>query len=283
MVRMTSSERTATFERVGLTFDVTDSGPLNGTPVVLLHGFPTERTSWSRVEPLLHEAGCRTFAPDQRGYSAGARPAGRAEYRLEELVADVLTLIDATEHERVHLVGHDWGGAVAWLVAGNRPDRVASLTVLSTPHPAAMARAFKDFRGFDQLRRSWYMAAFQLPWLPERFVAARFTQLMEGSGLPVDDVVRYAAHLARPEALTGPINWYRSTRSSHVRARRVTVPTTYLWGSHDFALGPVAAHLTSEHVTGDYEFVELAAGHWLPETRPAECAAAIVGRVRSAG
>lgn len=280
---MTSSERVTTFERVGLTFEVTDSGPTEGTPVVLLHGFPTDSTSWGRIEPLLHEAGCRTFAPDQRGYATAARPAGRAEYRLEELVADVLTLFDATGHEQVHLVGHDWGGAVAWLVAGNHPDRVASLTVLSTPHPAAMARSFNGLRGFDQLRRSWYMGAFQLPWLPERFVAARFVSLMEGSGLPAEDAQRYADRLARPESLTGPINWYRSAHSSHVRARRITVPTTYVWGTHDFALGPLAARLTREHVTGDYELVELTAGHWLPEKWPVECAAAIVQRIRPAG
>ncbi len=277
---MTSDSRISEYERVGLTFEVSDAGPLGGTPVVLLHGFPTDRTSWRRVEPLLHAAGCRTFAPDQRGYSPLASPPGRAEYRLEELVADVVALIAATGNEKVHLVGHDWGGAVAWLVAGNHPERIASVTVLSTPHPGAMARALKKP---DQLRRSWYMAAFQLPWLPERAVAARFTSLMERGGLPADDVERYAAHLARAHALTGPINWYRAAGSSHVRAHRVTVPSTYVWGNRDFALGRQAAELTREHVTGPYEFVQLTAGHWLPEKRAEECADAIVARVRSTG
>ncbi len=279
---MTSDERITGYERVGLTFEVTDSGPVSGTPVVLLHGFPTDRTSWRHIEPLLHAASCRTFAPDQRGYSPRASPPGRVEYRLEELIADVVALIDRvgeSGHQPVHLVGHDWGGAVAWLVAGNHPERIASVTVLSTPHPAALSRALKTR---DQLRRSWYMGAFQLPWLPERAVAARFRQLMAGGGLPAEDVERYAAHLARPEALIGPINWYRAAGSSHVRAHRVTVPSTYVWGNRDFALGPLAAHLTREHVTGPYEFVELTAGHWLPEKRPEECAAAIVSRVRSA-
>ena len=278
-----TNDRIGEYERVGLAFEVTDTGPLDGTPVVLLHGFPTDRTSWRRVEPLLHAAGCRTLAPDQRGYSPLASPPGRAEYRLEELVSDVVALVAlvvATGHDRVHLVGHDWGGAVAWLVAGNHPERIASVTVLSTPHPAALARALSKP---DQLRRSWYMGAFQLPWLPERVVAARFTSLLERGGLPTDDVQRYAAHLARPQSLAGPINWYRATGSSHVRARRVAVPTTYVWGDRDFALGPLAAELTREHVTGPYEFVELSAGHWLPETRPDECAAAVVARVRSVG
>src|SRR6476661_5199670 len=123
-------ERISTFSRDGLHFDVTDEGPLDGDVVVLLHGFPTDRTSWDQV------------------------------------AADVLALIDASGRERVHLVGHDWGGALAWLVAGNHPTRIASLTVLSTPHPAAMSRAWRS--GTEQKRKSWYMAAFQVPRLPER-------------------------------------------------------------------------------------------------------------------
>ena len=274
-----ATDRLAILRHQGLVFDVTDAGPADGTPVVLLHGFPQDRSSWDRISGRLHAAGMRTYAPDQRGYCAGARPPGTAAYRLEHLVGDVIALIDATSHDRVHLVGHDWGGGVAWLVAGNHPDRVASVTVLSTPHPAALSRAL---RTFDQLRRSWYMAAFQVPVLPERLVAAGFRSVMVGSGLPSDDAERYAARLARPEALRGPISWYRPMRSSTVRAHRVAVPATYVWGSRDVALGRHAAELTREHVTGPYQFVELDATHWLPETRPDECAAAIISRVESA-
>ncbi|GAB3872653.1 alpha/beta fold hydrolase [Terrabacter terrigena] len=275
-------ERTTTFTRHGLTFEVTDTGPVEGEVVVLLHGFPTDRSSWDRVAGRLNESGLRTLAPDQRGYSPGARPAEVGAYRLEELVADVLALVDASGRERVHLVGHDWGGAVAWLVAANHPHRIASLTVLSTPHPAAMGRAWR--RGVEQKRKSWYMAAFQVPRLPERAVSARFESLMARSGLPAEDRGRYAARLAHHDALAGPINWYRAARRSHVRAHRVEVPTTYVWGSRDPFLGRTAAELTREHVTGDYEFVELDAGHWLPETRDEQVASAIVRRVtRDAG
>lgn len=269
-------ERVPTFSRDGLVFDVTDAGPLSGPPVILLHGFPTDRSSWRQVEPLLHAAGLRTLAPDQRGYSPGASPSSIAAYRFEELVADVIALADAAGHGRVHVVGHDWGGAVAWLVAANHPDRVASVTVLSTPHPTALSRAL---RTPDQARRSWYMASFQVPWLPERLVAAGFTQLLRHSGLPEDDLQRYAARLASPSALSGPINWYRAARSSRLRPHRVTTPSTFVWGNRDFALGRRAAELTREHVSGDYDFVELDAGHWLPETRADDCAAAIVARV----
>lgn len=274
-----SDQRVTTFSRQGLAFDVTDSGPLDGRPVVLLHGFPTDRTSWHRVEPLLHAAGLRTYAPDQRGYSPGACPGGRAAYRLDELAADVVALVDATGHDRVHLVGHDWGGGVAWAVAGNWPERVASLTVLSTPHLGAFKRAL---RTLDQARRSWYMAAFQLPVVPEWLLARRFHGLLRDSGLPAEDVARYAARLASAKALAGPIGWYRGIPLTRLPAHRVTVPTTYVWGSKDFALGRHAALLTAEHVTGPYELVELSAGHWLPEKYPQECAAAIIRRAASA-
>ncbi len=273
-----ATTRVTTFEHDRLVFDVTDDGPSDGTPVVLLHGFPTDRTSWQRVSPLLHEAGLRTYAPDQRGYSAGARPRGTAPYRLEHLVADVTALIDATGHERVHVVGHDWGGAIAWLLAGNHPERVATVTSLSTPHPAAMRRAA---RTLGQAARSWYMGAFQVPWVPERVLAAGFCPIWSATGLPREDCQRYAAHLAHADALAGPVAWYRAMRSSHLPAHRVSVPATFLWGSRDVALGRTAAELTAEHVTGPYAFIEIDAGHWLPETRAEACAAAIVDRIQS--
>ncbi len=176
------SARLDGFTRDGLHFTVDDDGPRDGDVVVLLHGFPTDRTSWRHVAPLLHAAGLRTLAPDQRGYAEGARPPGRTAYRLEELVADVLALLDAAGVERAHVVGHDWGGALAWLLAGNHPDRVASLTVLSTPHPAALSRALKS--DGEQRRKSWYILAFQVPWLPERLLARLFTTVVQRTGMP---------------------------------------------------------------------------------------------------
>ena len=136
---------------------------------------------------------------------------------------------------------------------------MAPLTVPSTPHPRAMTQALRG----EQALRSWYMAAFQLPYLPEALLGARFRNALRGSGLPEEDLERYAARLASPQALAGPINWYRAVPLSRIRARRVTVPTTYVWGSGDFALGRRAAELTADYVRGPYEFVELDAGHWL--------------------
>jgi len=272
--------RIDTFEHEGLHFDVTDEGPLDGPAVVLLHGFPVDRTSWRRIAPLLHEAGLRTLAPDQRGYSPGARPRGRAAYRLDRIVGDVFALTDAAGVERVHVVGHDWGGGIAWLAAGARPERVASVTVLSTPHPIATNRALRG--SLDQARKSWYMAAIQLPALPERWLAPRLERTLTSGGLPAEDARRYAAHLAEPGALTAAMGWYRAMPISRGVAHRCRVPATYVWGRRDPFLGPVAAALTADSVVADYRFVELDEGHWLPELAAPACAAEIVRRVRSA-
>ena len=158
-----------TFRRGDLVFDVHDSGPADGEPVVLLHGFPQDAGAFDRLAPALHSAGLRTLAPDQRGYSPGARPAGRSAYRVRALVDDVLALLDAAGLSSAHVVGHDWGGAVGWALAAWHPWRVRTLTVLSVPHPAAMAQAMVSS---DQALRSSYMAFFQLPVVPERVLLA---------------------------------------------------------------------------------------------------------------
>ncbi|MPV38729.1 alpha/beta fold hydrolase [Georgenia subflava] len=266
------------FDRGLLRFDLRDDGPEDGFPVLLLHGFPQDGTSWSRVVPHLHAAGLRTLVPDQRGYSPGARPPGRGAYRLEFLVADVLGLLDSLGLARVHLVGHDWGGGVAWAAAARAPERTASLTVLSTPHPAAMLASMPRSR---QPLRSGYMAAFQLPALPERLIAPRLEQALRRRGLPAADAGRYARRMREPATLTAALNWYRALPMSHVRTPPVTVPTTYVWGARDFALGRTAAELTERYVHAPYRFVELSAGHWLPETEADEVAAAIIARTRA--
>ncbi|MBK8470514.1 MAG: alpha/beta hydrolase [Actinomycetales bacterium] len=276
-------ERITTYTRVGLTFDVDDEGPIDGEVVVLLHGFPTDRSSWRRIAPLLHGAGLRTLSPDQRGYSPGARPRGRAAYKLGDLAADVVALADAVGAARFHLVGHDWGGGVAWLVAGLHPERVASVTVLSTPHPIAMNQALRN-RDLDQARRSWYMAAFQIPFLPERALGrgGRLGAMLRRGGLPAEDADRYAARLAEPGALRAAIDWYRAVPLSAGVAHRCRVPATLIWGRRDPFLGPLAARLTAEACLDHFQLVELDEGHWLPERAAGACAEAIIGRVGSA-
>ncbi len=266
--------------RDGLVFDVSDSGA--GTDVVvLLHGWPQDRHAWSRVTPLLVDRGLRVVAPDQRGYSPGARPRDRGAYRMTELVADVLALVDAVDVPRVHLVGHDWGGAVAWAFAERHPERLVALTVLSTPHHRAMGWAM---RHGDQARRSWYMAAFQVPALPELVLRQFLPAVLRRSGLPDADASRYAARFRVAGGAWGGLAWYRALPWRRMASRegaqshRISTPTTYVWGHRDPTLGRAAAERTREQVAADYTFVELDAGHWLPETRPQEVAQAVLER-----
>lgn len=283
------------FTRGDLRFDVTDSGPAEAEAIVLLHGWPQDRHAFDPVIPLLTAAGYRALAFDQRGYSPGAQPASTSSYAMSELVADVLALLDAAGVAKAHLVGHDWGGAVAWAVAQRAPDRLASLTVLSTPHPRAMLEALQHP---DQLLKSWYMLAFQVPALPETVLRATLATVLQRSGLPAFEAHRYAARFRTGRTASGGLAWYRAMGATEVRraaravrgilptgAERtlgvdphVTVPTTLVWGRHDTALGRRATEATAQWVTGQYRLVELDAGHWLPETRPHEVAEAILGR-----
>ena len=281
------------FTHDGLVFDVTDSGPPDGEVALLLHGWPQDRTAWDAVTPLLTSAGLRVVAFDQRGYSPRARPAGRGPYRMSRLVADVLAAVEATGAARVHLVGHNWGGSVAWAFAERHPDRVAALTVLSTPHHAAFAAAL---RHPAQALRSGYMAAFQVPAVPELVLRRGLPTLLRRSGLPESSVRRYAERFREQGAAGAELAWYRALpigasilsgapnplgrngSRERGRTRLIEVPTTYLWGRDDPALGREAAEGTSRWVAADYRFVELDAGHWLPETRAEDVAAAILSR-----
>jgi pimeloyl-ACP methyl ester carboxylesterase len=263
--------RTVSFERDGLRFEATDDGPRDGEPVVLLHGWPGGRSTWDAVVPALAAAGLRAVAPDQRGYGTTARPQGAKAYVVDELVADTEALLDAAGIERAHVVGHDWGGAVAWALASRVPQRVASLVVLSTPHPAAMARALITS---DQALRSAYVGAFQVPVLPERLLLAHggalLAAVLRGSGLPDPWVQTYVGRQLDPGALGASLAWYRALR--HQRAGEVgpiEAPTTYVWSNGDRALGRRAAELTAGHVSGPYRFEVLdGVSHWIPETEP---------------
>jgi pimeloyl-ACP methyl ester carboxylesterase len=268
------------FERAGLRFDVVDAGPTDGETVVLLHGFPQQPSCHDEVGLRLNDAGLRTLAPTQRGYCASARPRHRRDYRTSEVTKDVLALLDAAGVQQAHIVGHDWGAAPAWAMGAWHPDRTASITVLSTPHPLAW---FDACRRSDQALRSWYMAFFQLPLLPELVVRPTLAKTLRDTGCPEEYVGSYVSALSEPGALTAAINWYRGMPFSFgERVRRIRVPTTYVWGRHDFALNRFAAERTSKYVDAPYEFIDLDAGHWLPETQPDAVADAVLKRVQNA-
>ncbi|MEU5209051.1 alpha/beta hydrolase [Streptomyces sp. NPDC020742] len=265
------------FERLEIpagphTHDALACGPADGELVLLLHGWPEFADSWSGVLPALGAAGYRAVAVDQRGYSPGARPEGIAPYAVPELVADALAFADSQGAGRFHLVSHDWGGMVAWALAGAHPERLKSLTVLATPHPDALDRAAAE--DSDQHHRLDYVRFFRRDdGAAETALLAddaRRLRAAYGGKVPEALVDANVRRLSEPGALTATLNWYRAPESViSVPAGRIAVPTLFLWGSEDVALGRAAAESTGEWVDGPYRFEELSgASHWLPEEVP---------------
>jgi pimeloyl-ACP methyl ester carboxylesterase len=277
---MTRLER---YRHDGLTFDVSDEGPLDGDPVVLLHGFPERYTCWREVAPRLHEQGLRTYAPDQRGYSPGARPPRRRDYTMDKLEADVVALIESIGRP-VHLVGHDWGANSGWLTATHHPDLVRSWTAISVPHPTAFRSAMFSTR---QGLSSWYMGAFQLPWLPERLAAkagGRFDQLLRRGGMSRDEVARFRHEIVEYGALPGALSWYRALPLAprHGLGGRTKVPTTLLWSDGDSFIKRVSVDRCARYVAAPYELrVVEGADHWLPTHEPERVVAAVLDRIAS--
>lgn len=275
------SERITRYQNDGLTFDVRDEGPLDGIPAVLLHGFPERSTTWREVAPRLHDAGIRTFAPDQRGYSPGARPPRRRDYRLKRIVGDIVAFVDRIGGP-VHLVGHDWGAVAAWTVAAQRPDLLSSHTAISVPHPRAFLRAGLTS---SQGLRSWYIGLFQLPRLAE-LSAARpgglFDQGLLRAGMTRDEVARFRTEMVDDGALPHALGWYRaiSLVDRSMTDRRVAVPTTFVWSDGDVAVARKGVEQTGRWMDAPYELVVLeGVSHWIPTQAPEACARAIRSRI----
>lgn len=261
------------------------AGPIGGPPVVLLHGFPEGAAlGWRRQIGPLAAAGLRVWAPDQRGYDGSDRPPRIRDYHLDRLSADACAVLDAAAREagrpRAHLVGHDWGGGVAWWTALRAPERLASLVILNCPHPLVMRRAlmFGDLR---QMGRSWYMAWFQIPWLPERLAlaggAAAMARGLRQSARPGvfgdAELAEYRQHWSQPGALRTMIHWYRALRfAPAVPATapdgRVRVPTRLIFGRQDaflrHQLVPPSAALCER---GELRWIEEAT-HWVQHEEP---------------
>jgi pimeloyl-ACP methyl ester carboxylesterase len=257
----------------GLSFTVDLAGPPCGPAVLMLHGFPQSRVAWRSQAAALAAAGFRTVAPDQRGYSPGARPAGIEPYAAGNVVADALALMDALGHARFDLVGHDWGGQIAWLTSAAAPERIASLAVLSRPHPAAFARALE--RDPEQSKRSGHHRAFQDEAATEAIRAddfAGFRRMFAAQGVPAATAQAYIDTLSPPGALEAAIAWYRAGGAGSLRARDVppgVMRTLYVWGDADATVGRAAAEATADFVTGPYRFEVIAgAGHFLTDQVP---------------
>jgi pimeloyl-ACP methyl ester carboxylesterase len=237
--------------------------------VLLLHGFPQTSYAWRAQLTALSDAGYRAVAPDQRGYSRGARPEEVAAYHPERLVEDTIGMADALDAERFHLIGHDFGGLVVWHTAARHADRLLTLTSVSTPHPRAMARSILE--GGEQAEKSSYMLFFQSPEAEGFFLdndAAGLRGLYDGTGL--GDTDEYVRVLGDRSAMTAALNWYRALdRDVITRMGAITTPTLYAWSTEDPALGREAADETAQHVDGPYRFEILeGVGHFIPEEAP---------------
>jgi len=248
-----------------------------GAPlVVLLHGFPQSRHSWRHQVPALAAAGYRAVAPDQRGYSPGVRPdpAMLAAYGIDRLVADVLELAAGAggETARFHLVGHDWGGQVAWVAAHRHPERIASLTVLSRPHPAAFRRAFREDAD-GQRHRSRHHRAFHDPDTGRQLLedgARRLRGRLAEQGVPPASIDEYLSVLGDPVAVEAALAWYRAAGAlASMEVGEVSAPTLYIWGDADATVGRSAVDWTAEHVRGPYRLEVLPGiGHFVTDQAP---------------
>jgi pimeloyl-ACP methyl ester carboxylesterase len=257
------------------TFDALAAGPEGGRPVLLLHGFPESAAQWEHQLAALADAGYRAVAIDQRGYSPGVRPTAVEAYGPDELIADVVAVADALGWSRFDLVGHDWGSAVAWMTAGAHPERLRTLTTISTPHGLAFRDALRGDP--DQQQRSAYFAVFRAP-----APAAERELLEQGGlrrmfdGLPPARIDAYVERFSEPGALTAALNWYRAMRRP-ARTGPITTPTLYVWSTGDAFIGETAARGAAGHVEGPYRF-ELLDGvsHWISEEAPERLSALLL-------
>ena len=259
-------------ETNGICLHVVQAGSKSGIPVVLLHGFPEFWYGWRKQIPALVEAGCRVIVPDQRGYNLSDKPEDVKSYHVSSLVEDILGLVNALEYEKVNLVGHDWGAGVAWTLANKYPERLHRLGILNVPHPAVMRRFL--LRDFEQIRRSWYVFLFQLPWLPEaglkrddwRGLIGSLRNTSKPNSFTDEDILKYKEAWSQPGALTAMINWYRALIQQVPKLPddpRIQVRTLMMWGMRDFALSHRMARPSMDYVDEGNLILFPEATHWV--------------------
>ena len=256
----------------GIRLRVVQAGPKSGIPVILLHGFPEFWYGWRKQIPALVNAGCRVIVPDQRGYNLSDKPKDKKDYDVFTLVDDVLGLIKALDYEKVNLVGHDWGAVVAWTLAVTHPEKLHKLTVMNVPHPAVMQKFLR--RDFEQMRRSWYVGFFQIPWLPEKIFTTnnfrRLARAVQGSAKKNSytdaDMEKYKEAWSQPDAITSMLNWYRAIVQHPPQLPedvRVKVRALMMWGMKDFALSHRMARPSMDYCDEGNLILFPEATHWV--------------------
>ncbi len=258
---MTSHDEGRFIEANGITLYVEDHG--DGVPVLLIHGWPDSARLWRHQVPVLTAGGFRVITPDMRGFGRSERPGDVAAYRLRTVVADVSAVLDQLGIDQAHVVGHDWGAAVAWLTAMLCPDRVRTLTAISVPHPLAPATP-------RQQEMAWYQLFFQFADVAEATVAhddwAWLRTFSRGDG----DIEQAIADLSRPGALTASLNWYRANVAPRMpgpapRLPPVLAPTLGIWSAGDHYLDGARMKNSAALVQGPWRYEEIPdASHWVP-------------------
>ena len=283
-----TNEMTITIREIaakGMSFRCREAGT-KGEPVILLHGFPETSHMWVDLMPVLVAEGYQVLAPDQRGYSPGARPEGITNYTYKDLASDVVHLATAKGWRTFHLIGHDWGVGAGWATVDLFAERVRSWTALSVPHIAAFGAAIREDP--DQQTRSTYITFFQEPGVAEAALSANdFAGLKNVWSASIDEEkAEYLSVFREPGALTGALNWYRGSRGidptdEAVKFGPVSIPTLTIWGNKDTAIGRKSTEDAAKFMTGPYRFVEMDAGHWLIQEKPAEVTAEILAHLRA--
>lgn len=260
-----SGERFADVTAGNLTFSCRVAGLDNdGETVILLHGFPETSRMWSELMGLLKEDGYRVIAPDQRGYSHGARPLGVDNYKIDKLAQDVIDIADAFSIEKFHLVGHDWGSAVGWAIASEKEERLLTWSALSVPH----LDAFRDAMQSDavQTKKSRYISFFRKRCLPELyFKVFSYSNLKSIWTKSTDvEIAHYMQVFSQKNALKTALHWYRANFADHSRrVGDIHIPTLLVYGENDMAVGQTAVDNTQKYLKSSYTLKTIDAGHWL--------------------
>jgi epoxide hydrolase 4 len=266
----------------GIQLHTLEAGDPEARTILFLHGFPEFWYAWEKQLPFFAERGWHAVAPDQRGYNLSSKPEGEAAYAMAQLTKDIAELIPQISKGKVVLVGHDWGGGVAWNLASQYPHLLEKLVILNMPHPKVLNQHLSS--NIRQMRRSWYTAFFQLPWLPEFFSGAFHFKLLEkslaGSAVPgtftAQQMTHYKKAWSQPKALESMINWYRAYRYSPPKEiLKIEVPTLLVWGRKDPFLGEEMAQPSIDTCRkGQLIFLEEAT-HWLHHEQPTQVNEAI--------
>lgn len=260
----------------GIKLHVAVSGPKDGELVVLLHGFPEFWFSWRKQIRVLADAGYRVVAPDQRGYNKSDKPEGRSAYSINKLEQDILGLIEHYGHENAAVVGHDWGGGVAWQLASTHPEKVNRLIVINMPFPSVLPKVLP--KKPSQALKSSYMLFFQIPLLPEKilsskdyaYMAKALVQTSRKGTFTEDELDAYRVAWARPRALTSMLNWYRAIPYStkHIPNGTIDLPVKIIWGIGDQFLSKELAEESLNHTSNSTVAWVEKGTHWVHQEQP---------------